>query len=262
MLKILSCQIADSIDIKLFKAGYHEQLIYSNSDELFYQLGPGQYFYVSRYGVVTFSNYKEDAARSIIDFAAAYSKNFLNYAADLTEELIVETNATENKFGYNKIELVKEGTDSLRIVMLNVSQSVALDYYSNQTELLISELNRHTLFLEKKGKLDISGSKLKRFIGKTINLRNRINENLYIFDSVPETWEDENLYKIDLELKKIFDLQSRSRNIQEELKIIRENLSLLIDLMHQRKSSMLELVVILLILVEVVNLIIEKILEL
>ena len=172
---------------------------------------------------------------------------------------MVETNVSENKFGYNKIELVKTSVDALRIIMLNVSQSVALDYYSNQTEVLVLETNEHTLFLEKNGKLDISGKRLNKFIGKAINLRNKLNENLYIFDSVPETWEDEYLYKIDMELKKTFDLQSRYRNIQEELEIIKENLSLLIDLMHQRKSSALELVVILLILVEVVNMMIEKI---
>jgi uncharacterized Rmd1/YagE family protein len=262
MLKILSCQVADSIDIKLFKAAYREKPIYSNSDELFYQPGPAQHIYVSRYGVIAFSNYTEQEIRAFIEFTAGYSKNFLNYEPELTDEITVGTDAAENKFGHNQVELVKLRPGSLKIIMLNVSQSVALDYYSNQTELLIGELNNHTVFLEKKGKLDISGTRLKRLIGKTINLRNRINENLYIFDSVPETWEDEELYKIDMEMKKIFDLQTRFRNIQEELKIIRENAGLLIDLMHQRKSSMLELVVILLILVEVVNLLVEKILEL
>jgi required for meiotic nuclear division protein 1 len=257
MLKILSAQIADSIDIKSLKAAYTYKLIHSDSDELFYQVGADQYIYVFRYGVVAFSNHEASDIRAFISFVTPYSKNAFDY--ELTEEFSVETNASENKFGYNKIELIRTSSEALRIIMLNVSQSVALDYYSNQTELLITELNTHTLFLEKKGKLDISGGKLKRFIGKTINLRNRINENLYIFDSAPETWEDEDLYKIDIELKKTFDLQSRYRNIQEELEIIKENLSLLIDLMHQRKSSMLELIVILLILFEVVNVLIEKI---
>ncbi|HEY0030930.1 MAG TPA: RMD1 family protein [Bacteroidia bacterium] len=257
MIKILSSQIADSIDIKMLRAAYKQKLVHSDSDELFYELGTNQFIYIFRYGVVAFSNHDEKSMKEFIHFVAAYCKNFFDY--ELTEEFSVETNAPENKFGHNTIELAKTNVDALRIIMLNVSQSVALDYYSNQTEYLLMESHQHTLFLEKKGKLDISGTKLKRFIGKTINLRNRINENLYIFDSVPETWEDENLYKIDMELKKNFDLQSRYRNIQEELEIIKENLSLLIDLMHHRKSSLLEMVVILLILVEVINLAIEKI---
>lgn len=257
MLKIVSSQIADSIDIKALKAAFPETLLHSDSDELFYETGPYQYIYVFRYGVIAFSNYEEHEIKAFIDFASTFCRN--RFELQLTDELLVETNATEIKFGHNKIELIKTSVEALRIIMLNVSQSVALDYYSNQTELLLQATNQHTLYLEKKGKLEISGKKLQMFIGKTINFRNKINETLYIFDSVPETWEDEDLYKIDMELKKTFDLQSRFRNIQEELEIIKENLSLLIDLMHQRKSSQLEMVVILLILVEVVNLFIEKI---
>ncbi|MCE3281242.1 MAG: hypothetical protein K0S44_3433 [Bacteroidetes bacterium] len=257
MLKIVSSQIADSIDIKALKAAFPKTLLHSDSDELFYEVGPYQYIYIFRYGVISFSNHGDDEIKSFIDFASAFCKN--RFELQLTDELLVETNAPEIKFGHNKIELIKTSVEALRIIMLNVSQSVALDYYSNQTELLLQATNQHTLYLEKKGKLEISGKKLQMFIGKTINFRNKINETLYIFDSVPETWEDEDLYKIDIELKKTFDLQSRYRNIQEELEIIKENLSLLIDLMHQRKSSQLEVVVILLILVEVVNLFIEKI---
>ncbi|MDF2436289.1 MAG: hypothetical protein K0Q95_665 [Bacteroidota bacterium] len=257
MFKILSSQIADSIDIKAFKASYDKALIHSDSDELFYETGPYQFIYVFRYGVVAFSNPNEKEVNDFIQFAKPYCKN--HFESQLTDELWVETNAAENKFGHTKIELVKPSVEGLRIIMLNVSQSVALDYYSNQTELLLQATNQHTLFLEQKGKLDFSGKKLNQFIGKIINFRNSINDTLYIFDSVPETWEDEELYKIDIELKKTFDLQARYRNIQEELAIIKENMSLLIDLMHQRKSAFLEVVVIVLILVEVVNLLIEKI---
>jgi hypothetical protein len=33
-----------------------------------------------------------------------------------------------------------------------------------------------------------------------MNLKSSISENLYIFDSLPETWEDEDLNKIDQRL--------------------------------------------------------------
>ncbi len=88
---------------------------------------------------------------------------------------------------------------------------------------------------------------------------NRITENLYIFDSAPSTWDDESLDKIDIELKKTFDLQSRYRSIHEELQIIKESLDLFKDIMHHRKSNALEWIIIVLIMVEVVNLFVSKI---
>jgi len=146
--------------------------------------------------------------------------------------------------------------------MLNVSQSVALDYFSDQTNLLLEETNSQTSLLEKKGKLAISGKSLKMYIGRTLNLKNRISENLYIFDSPPETWEDENLNRIDLGLKKTFDLQERFRDVKEGLEIIRENLELFKDLLQYRNSTVLEWIIIILVSAEVVNIIVDKFLKL
>jgi len=176
----------------------------------------------------------------------------------LSEEFEVETNARENKFGYNKIEIVNSDVEVLRLIMLNVSQSVALDYYSEQTNLLLEETNSHTLSLERRGRLDISGRNLKKYIGKTLNLKNRIAENLYIFDSPPETWEDENLNRLDQGLKRTFDLQERFRDIREGLEIVRENLELFKDLLQYRNSTFLEWIIIILVALEVVNLLIDK----
>lgn len=142
--------------------------------------------------------------------------------------------------------------------MLNVSQSVALDYYSEQTNRLLEETNSHTQSLERRGRLAISGMNLKKYIGKTLNLKNRISENLYIFDSPPETWEDENLNKIDLGLKRTFDLQERFRDIKEGLEIIRENLELFKDLLQYRNSTVLEWIIIVLVAAEVINILLEK----
>jgi uncharacterized Rmd1/YagE family protein len=90
-------------------------------------------------------------------------------------------------------------------------------------------------------------------------LKNRIAENLYIFDSPDETWNDEHLSKIDTDLKRTFDLQERTRNIQEGLTIIKDNLELFRALLQYRHSNILEWIVIILILIEVVNLFFEKI---
>ena len=161
--------------------------------------------------------------------------------------------------GFNKIEIPRStAVDVLRLVMLNVSQSVALDYYEDQTSQLLAETNKHTQELERKGKMGITGKKLKQYIGKTLLLRNRIAENIYVFDSPPETWDDESLNKIDTDLKRTFDLQVRVRTISEGLSIIRDNLELFRSLLQYRNSTILEWVIIILILVEVIDLVIQK----
>jgi len=260
MFQALSYQIADSIDVKSFKLQFKTDPLHYDADELFYKTNPERFIYVFKYGVVCFLNYDDADIAQFLILISPYCRNL--FEQKLTEEFQIETNAKENKFGYNKIEIVDEDTEILRLIMLNVSQSVALDYYSEQTNLLLEETNYHTLILEKRGKLDISGRRLKKYIGKTLNLKNRIAENLYIFDSPDEAWEDENLNKIDIGLKRTFDLQERFRNIQEGLEIVKENLELFKDIMQYRNSNLLEWIIIVLIFVEVVNLFFEKIFKL
>jgi len=256
MLPVVSYQIADSIDVKSFKTTFSEDIYHFDADELFYKMGPESYVYVFKYGVVCFLNVDERTCKTFLEKIAPYCKN--PFEKHLSEEFQIETGARENKFGYNKIEITGADMDTLRLIMLNVSQSVALDYYSEQTNSLLEETNSHTQNLEKRGRLAISGMNLKKYIGKTLNLKNRISENLYIFDSPPETWEDENLNRIDLGLKKTFDLQERFRDIKEGLEIIRENLELFKDLLQYRNSTVLEWIIIILVSVEVINIVLEK----
>jgi uncharacterized Rmd1/YagE family protein len=255
--QVLSYQVADSIDIKMFKSAFKSGLHYGDTDELFYATDAGQFIYVFKYGVVCFLNYDPIRISEFFRLISPYCKN--KFEHNLEEEFKIQTNAGKNKIGFNSIEIVGEDIEVLRLIMLNVSQSVALDYYHELTTQLMEETNRHTQVLETKGRLDLSGINLKKYIGKTLLLKNRIAENLYIFDSPPETWDDENLNKIHTELKRTFDLKERFRNIQEGLNIVKDNYELFRDLLQYRNSFRLELVIIILILVEVLNILLPKI---
>jgi len=259
MLKVFSYQIADSIDIKQFKTAFTAEIYHADADELFYRIDAQKFIYVFKYGIVCLLNHNEVETTAFIQVIAPYCRNMLNER--LSDEFEIETDSNKINFGYNKVSVTHADADEFRIIMLNVSQSVALDHYTQQTNALLEETNYHTLILEKKGKLDIAGIDLKKYIGRTLNLKNRIAENLYIFDSPEETWEDENLNKLDIGLKKTFDLQARFRTIQEGLGIVKENLELFKDLLQYRNSVVLEWIIIILIFVEVINLFVEKILH-
>jgi uncharacterized Rmd1/YagE family protein len=258
--QVLSYQIADSIDIKMLKSAFKADLYFNDTDELFYIMAEGQYIYVFKYGVVCFLNYDAIKISEFLRLISSYCRN--NFDQSLEEEFKIQTNSVKNKIGFNSIEIIGDDIEVLRLIMLNVSQSVALDYYYEQTTKLMEETNHHTQVLETKGRLDISGINLKKYIGRTLILKNRIAENLYIFDSPPETWEDENLNKIHNDLKRTFDLKERFRNIQEGLNIIKDNYELFRDLLQYRNSYRLELVIIILILVEVLNIFAQKIFNL
>lgn len=257
MLKVSAFQIADSIDIKAFKNIFTAELLFSDSDETFYRTDADQFIYVFKYGIVCFFNYNELQTASFIQLITPYCKNMPDVR--LSEEFEIETNADQMKLGFNKIELTRIDANVLRLIMLNVSQSVALDHYSHLTNSLLEETNYHTQILERKGRMELTGINLKKYIGRTLNIKNRITANLFIFDAPDTTWEDEELNRLDDGLKKTFDLQARFRTIFEGLGIVKENLELFKDILQYRNSTVLEWIIILLILVEVLNLFLEKI---
>lgn len=258
-LKTISFQVAESIDIKQFRIIFSAPLHYADAEELFYEIDSHKYLYVFKYGIVSFAGYDETQMNAVLQQVTDFSNNI--FEPRLSDEFDIETGSPDIKFGYNKIEIPAATPDLIRLIMLNASQSVALDYYFNQTTLLLEETNYHTQELERKGKIDLNGVKLKKYIGRTLNLKNKIAANLYIFDSPDETWENETLNKVDVGLKKTFDLQARFTIIRDGLQIVRDNLELFKDLLQYRDSVVLEWVIIVLIMVEVINLFVEKIMH-
>ena len=232
--------------------------MFQDSDELFYSSAKDKYVYLFHYGMVSFFNYSKDEIEEALQQIKPYCDTY--FSDKISEEVTVEIKQHTLQVNFESVVLPDFNSEMIRLVMLNASQSVALNQYSEITEELLIETNKHTKYLENKGKLDISGNKLKRFIGKILNIKNKISENLYIFDSPDITWEDELLNKLNLELKQTFDLKDRYHVIHDRIDIIKENLELFKDIMDHRESSRLEWIIIILILVEVVDMFILKLL--
>jgi uncharacterized Rmd1/YagE family protein len=257
--EVVAYQIAATINIRRCKTYLPLPVLFSDSDELFVENGKQKYIYVFQYGMVSFFNHSEAEIQVVLQklkpAAKGVSQNFFS------EKILVEFSEKEQQVAFDKVTLLHFDTGAIRLVMLNASQSVALDRYSEITENLLEETNEHTKYLEEKGKLDIGGNKLKRFIGKVLNIKNQISENLYIFDAPDVTWENEKLNRLNQELKQTFDLKNRYRNIHERTEIIKENLGLFKDIMYHKESSRLEWIIIILILVEVVDMFFLKLIK-
>ena len=151
--KVVSYQVADSIDVKHFSSVFKEEVYFSDPAELFYKIASDQYVYVFKFGAICFLNYDEVRISEFLQLIKPFCKNL--FGNILTDEFLIETGAKELRVGFNKIEVPLVSIDVLRLVMLNVSQWVALDYYEEQTNKLLAETNYHNQILENRGRLGI-----------------------------------------------------------------------------------------------------------
>lgn len=257
----LSLQIAESIDIRACKNHFKQNLLFSDRDELFFDFEDNKYAYIFKYGIICVYNFSSIEIDKLRQELFGYATNAKLIDASLNESIEISTDSEVFKIDFEGVHITNNNIEKIRLIMLNVSQSVALDYYLGITEQLLEDTRQHTNYLEAKGKLDIGGKKLKKYIGKVLNVKNKISENLYIFDSPDAVWDDEKLNKLNIELKKKFDLKDRYQTISQQLNIVKENLELFKDIMFHKESSKLKWIIIILIVIEVIDLFILKIIK-
>ena len=253
MIHIVAYQVAENIHIKKFKVEYTGDLINSTSFELFYKYNTG-YIYVLNYGVVVFANIEEIFRSTFISHLKSYCENLLEkrYQEDFN---IYESQEKNPVFSYNTLAVPKIDDNLIRIAMLQVAQPTALDFYLERSQQLVDETVKLTDQLEKHGKLLITRRSLLRFIGKTLNTKNRIIDSLYVFDADPLVWENELLGSVNDGLVKTFDIHTRFKELEYMLKNVESNLSTFIELNDANTSHRLEWIIIILILFEVGHLV-------
>lgn len=252
--------VANQLDIKGVKAFLDIKPLADSSSELFYSFGHEKFQYYFNFGVMVFVGYSDDEMKYAVKAVHSYLKNPLTSWLRDDHDIKVEE-VGEMSFNFDELVVKKLDDKVIRIAMFNLAQSVALDYYHDVTENLLTEVKEFANELEHTGKLKISRNNMMRFLGRALNTQNDIAENIYIFDEPELVWDDEFLDKLHQGLTKHFDLRVRFNEIEYTLRIIKDNLTVFRDITHQRESNTLEYIIIVLILVEVFDLILSKILK-
>jgi uncharacterized Rmd1/YagE family protein len=260
MLKVEAFQVAEQINIKKFRSEFTSKPFFASNFELFYVQENEQYLNIFNYGVVVFAGYSDVEKSSFIRFLKAYAEKTVE--GEYKEDLVV-TVKPERKltFSFSSLTVPELDENAVRVIMLNTAQSVAMEYYEKLGNEILESTKKFTDELENFGKIRISRTNLMKFIGKTLNVQNSIFDNLYVFNAPDIVWESEYLEKLDRGLIEMFDIRTRFRELDYGLKIVENNLKLFTELSHNRESTRLEWIVILLIMFEVVDIIVRKLLE-
>jgi len=260
-IKLSAFLIANQLDIKGIKGFLEIKPLADSSSELFYNFSQGKFQYYFNFGVIVFAGYTEDEMRWAAKAIQPYQKNpVANQIRDDHEIKVVS--GSEVAFEFDEVVVARMDDKVIRITMFNLAQSVALDHYHEVTENLLAEVKGFANELESTGRLKISRKNMMRFLGRALNTQNDIAENIYIFDAPELVWDDEYLDKLHQGLIKHFDLRVRFNEVEYTLRIIEDNLTVFREIIHQRESNVLEYIIILLILVEVMDLFLTKLLNL
>jgi uncharacterized Rmd1/YagE family protein len=257
-MKITAFYLAEQLLLKPFKETYTGHLLQENPFELFYRVDEAGYLYAFDYGAVVFANVPDSEMSRHLALLMKFCTNPLPEKIRDDFEIVHRPGAPLS-FEFESLGAPELNENVVKIVMLGTAHSVSLDFYAERAQSLLSEIQRFTDQMESRGSIRISRRNMLRFIGRALNTKNRIIENLFIFDSPELTWDDEYLDRIHRGLTRTFDLQTRFKEIEYTFKVIEDNLSVFRELFLHRESTFLEYIIIALICIEVIDLFVSKI---
>lgn len=169
-----------------------------------------------------------------------------------TEDFFVEVNPVAKvAVHFDRVVLSEPTLPALKVISLLLAQSVAMDYYDEDVQEILKRTEAITKSLQAEGRLPGRINDLVRFIGSCIATKNDVIATLALFDKPDSTWEDQQIDHLYNGLRQELELDDRFRALEAKLRMIQENMELLVDLSNARSTWRLELTVVLLILFEV-----------
>lgn len=256
-LPVLAYHIGQRIDLEALRAKFQGEIEKEESSFLLYKLSDQSFIYFKDFGSVVFLNCKDQQIYNTLQFLGVTRIDMDDFPE---EKFDIEVVSEQLKVEFDTVIVPYFDEDVAHIIMLNLAQSVAMFYYSNEVYTLIENNKQYLEQLQNSGKVKLSHRKMREIIGKTMNLKHKIAENLYIFETPELAWNEEDLSVLDSKLKKELEIKVRHDDLQRHIDTIKESLDLFKDLLQHRHSSQLEWIIILLILFEVIQVITEKLL--
>jgi uncharacterized Rmd1/YagE family protein len=162
----------------------------------------------------------------------------------LEESFIVEVSAgAPPAVHFDRVVVPELEPRTVGLVSLVVAQSVAMEYYEGDLDALIESLIERSRQLQNEGGLPGRARELMRLIGRGMTMRSEVVHTLSLLDSPGVTWENEAYDKLYRELRGVFEIEERYRALDHESHIVQDNLALLVDIVRQRRYTILEVTV-------------------
>ena len=138
IVKLHAFLVSNQIDLKGIKTLYEKKPLADSSSELFYG-GAGKYESFFNYGMIVFSGYDEEEMKQAIHAVKEHLKD--PETSWLRDEFQIRVEpSSEFVFEFAAAVVGKLDDMVIRVAMLNLAQSVALDHYHDVSENLLTQV--------------------------------------------------------------------------------------------------------------------------
>jgi len=238
----------DSITTKALRSVLAGNVLESSPAKVELQYGENSYLFIYRFGSLVFFNMPRAEIEAVINTIKSVLGAGL--AQPTTESLQITVGATQDKIEFEAVELRKLSLQNLRLIAVTVGQSAAIESFEVNADKMLREASNFMQRLERIGRVPLSGRVLLSFIGSAAGARQHIISNLAVLDPPEEVWRNRDLQRLFKEMQLTFDIDLRFRALDRKLELVQDNIEILSDLVSSRRSTFLELLIVILIIIE------------
>lgn len=237
--------VGELIDLKKVEDGLKRYSFLNRDHPLIFKFLEGKFVALTKFGVIILWNMDEASRRQILSELLPYIRaQRTAYPYTETIEIFIgETDRVTPKGVY----VHELDVERIKIISYAIAQSVALERYEEDIERNLSDAESVITNLKTAGRFMLKERELLKQVGRALAVKQTAISHLSLFDKPEEVWESPELEKLYTLLSAEFDLSPRFNVLDKKIEFLSEASRMLMEILAERKSALLELIIIILI---------------
>lgn len=239
------------------KIKWEEPLILNGEYLSGFKITNNKLVYIYYFGAIVFVNFENKEVQQFIEHIKNIPGSIKSINKDIKYDCvedyeIVCDNSVDYNLGFEICNISNIEEYNLDMTALVIAKSIALETIENKVSVVFDEVE--TIIKSfKKGKVNLNGKKSAAIIGNVLAFKHTVISYIMLLDKPDITWQNADAEKFFNDLADLFELDDRYKVLNAKIQTLLDATEIFSDFSHTKTSTILEVIVILLILVEVIH---------
>lgn len=247
------------------KIKWEEPLILNGDYLTGFKVTNNKLVYIYHFGAIVFVNFESKEIDQFVEYIKSISGSIKSINKDIRYDCvedyeIVCDNLVEYNLGFEICNIQKIEEYNLDMTALVIAKSVALETIENRVSVVFDEVET-IINSFREGKININSRKSAAIIGNVLAFKHTVISYIMLLDKPDITWQNASAEKFFNDLADLFELDDRYKVLNAKIQSLLDATEIFSDFSHTKASTIMEIIVILLILIEVIHAFEEPILN-
>ncbi len=237
--------ITESLKLKKFATLFPDTPFDANAQRIVYQLAEDSFFLVFNFGSVVFFNVEEKKKENYLTQIKATLTQDQDTTVVTSDDFSVEIDQKgPASVEFTKLIVKKLTKQAVELVSLVLAQSTALEFFENQVVSLLKEVEKISFLASKKRISRVSERQVLPLIESTMRIKRKLIGSVYLLEKPEMTWTSKEMDELYESTSNMFELKDRFKNLDYEIKMLQEDMSLLASFTSSRQMLILEMAIV------------------